>query len=191
MYRFFIHDEIVLGELVIAEKESFHMKVMRVRPNQKIILVNGRQQIGKAFVTALNSRATVSVYDVTTEKGLFTHELALGMVKQPLLENVLVKATEIGVDTFHIFFADNSIKKSITKEQIARLDRLLVAAIKQSDRLYKPALFFYDGLAKIDFANKNIFHGDILGCKVKSPKGRTMVVVGPQKRAFLRKRSVY
>ena len=74
-----------------------------------------------------------------------TKQLQLGMslIKQPKLELVIEKCTELGITDFHLFPAEHSERNHISDNHQNRLHTITTSATKQCGRLYFPTIHLY------------------------------------------------
>ena len=141
MHVFFqpdIRDDMVLLD---AEESRHCVKVLRMRTGQEVLISDGAGNGFPAILAESNPRSCV--LKIT---GQPLHEPArsprLHMAVAPTknidrFEWFLEKATECGVDEITPVFCHNSERTTIKP---GRLEKILVAAMKQSQRLWLPVL---------------------------------------------------
>lgn len=126
----------------LSEEESKHIhRVLRMNPGDVLGLLNGRgiraegvilNYTGKRISVRLNK----TEYDENGRNGNLT--IAIAPTKNiDRFEFFLEKSTEIGVGKIVPLLCSNSERKIIKPE---RLQKILIAAMKQSQRLYLPEL---------------------------------------------------
>ena len=131
------------GNLVkLDEKESRHsVKVLRIKQGSRVYLVDGQGGFYEgAVVDADPKGCAVKVeqkYDDFEQRSYFLH-LAVAPTKQiDRFEWMLEKAVEIGVDEITPFTGFHSERRKLKYE---RLERIIISAMKQSLKAYKPRL---------------------------------------------------
>ena len=126
----------------LNESESRHCtKVLRLKMNDEIHLTDG---IGNLYISRIIDDTTkccrIEVVKKTEkfEKRNYHLHIAIAPTKNTeRFEWFLEKATEIGIDEITPVVCDHSERKIIKSE---RLEKILVSAMKQSIKAYKPKL---------------------------------------------------
>lgn len=141
MHVFFrpgIQDDMVM----LDPEESHHcVKVLRMRPGQEVQLTDGEGRAWQAVLAEASSRGCL--LQITGEPQLsparpFELHLAVAPTKNiDRFEWLLEKATECGVDQITPVICENSERTVIKPE---RLHKILVSAMKQSQRNWLPRL---------------------------------------------------
>lgn len=127
--------------LILSQEESHHaVKVLRLKPGQQVVVTNGQGKWFEGELTEANARACV--VNITRREEQPPRPFHLHMAVAPTknidrFEWFLEKATECGIDEITPVFCENSERNNIKPE---RLEKLLVAAMKQSLRAFLPVL---------------------------------------------------
>ncbi len=179
--RFFIHEPFEKKTIRIQGDEFEHMKVMRIHITDTITLVNGQNQIAKAKVlTFTKSHADLNIFDLRKEKqSPHKNILALGLTKMNKLELAIEKGTELGIHAFWIFPCKFSEKKDLNANQIKRLEKITISALKQCDRLDLPEIIYFPSLKKIPEFQGNVYFGDLskkTSFKIEKNKNRLFFI---------------
>ncbi|MDR2131678.1 MAG: 16S rRNA (uracil(1498)-N(3))-methyltransferase [Odoribacteraceae bacterium] len=141
MHLFYI-PRVNANSLVLPEEESRHcVRVLRLAAGDTLSLVDGRGGWYRCRVT----RADAKQCEVTCIEKIEGHgrrEFSIHVAIAPTknierLEWCLEKCTEIGIDEITPLLCDRSERKVIHPE---RLEKILVAAMKQSLKAYLPVL---------------------------------------------------
>ncbi|TDD76908.1 16S rRNA (uracil(1498)-N(3))-methyltransferase [Flavobacterium caseinilyticum] len=123
------------------KEESKHIiKVLRKKDTDILYVTNGLGFLFKTEITlASDSKCTVKIISFEKpEPSKFKLHLAVAPTKMnDRYEWFLEKATEIGIYEITPIICDHSERKVINKE---RFDKILLAAMKQSNELYLPKL---------------------------------------------------
>lgn len=188
--------------ILLQKEEALHLiRVMRKKIGNTVELVNGKDQLAYAKVSSLGkSEAHLCIEDVITRprsnKKLI---LAQGMTKPSNLDFILEKGTELGATDFWLFPAEKSEKKALSSQQLQRLAKITIAALKQCGRLDLPEI--HEKKALKDWKpiqNAEIFFGDISKSAQALPKAlhepTAIIVIGseggfsPKEQEILRKK---
>jgi 16S rRNA (uracil1498-N3)-methyltransferase len=138
----FYSNEIDNNQITLSEDESKHVhKVMRAGQGETIHVTDGK---GKLFKTTLidskSRKCLLRIEEVTAlpERPAYRLHIAIAPTKNhDRMEWFIEKATEIGISEITPLICDHSERRKIQKD---RLERLMVSAIKQSNRFYLPTL---------------------------------------------------
>ncbi len=138
-YSAFIHHE--TKSFIFDKEESKHIiKVLRKKENDILHVTNG---LGFNFETkiilASDSKCTVAVLSYSESvKPKYKLHLAVAPTKMnERYEWLLEKATEIGICEITPILCDHSERKVL---KIDRFEKIILAAMKQSNQLYLPKL---------------------------------------------------
>lgn len=128
--------------ITLPEDESKHaIKVMRLTAGNPVQLIDGKGGLFDAVVTVANPKKCVlKIIKSTPEYSYrpFQIHIAVAPTKNiDRLEWFIEKATEIGIDTISFLLCERSERKQINLE---RLEKVVVSAMKQSIKAYKPQL---------------------------------------------------
>lgn len=172
-----------------AEESAHCVKVLRLKNDDTVNLVDGRgvlykAQIEKAHVKGCSLKILESVHDYN-KRSRYLHIAIAPTKKIDRFEWFLEKATEIGIDEITPILCDHSERRVIKPE---RLEKIMVTAMKQSQRAYLPILNPLTSLVELI---EKVFLGEryVAYCegedKVKLPdfaasKSNTQVLIGPE-----------
>lgn len=126
----------------LNENESKHcIRVLRLRKGDQVTLVDGA---GGYFIgTIIDPNLKKCTIEVTSshheynKKNYHLHIAIAPTKNTDRFEWFLEKATEIGIDEITPILCEHSERKNIKHE---RLEKIIISAMKQSVRAYKPAL---------------------------------------------------
>lgn len=174
----------------LNEKESGHaVRVLRLKEGDEVRLVDGK---GGQYIAAIAAKAgkRTMVHVLSKEQEQCRAKHRLHMVIAPTknmerLEFFLEKATEIGVDEITPLLCRFSERKVVKDE---RLERVVVAAMKQSVKSFKPKL---NSLTKFeDFVKQPLEQGKYIAHCYDQPKiplkdivlssESSVVMIGPE-----------
>ncbi len=152
--RYFTEQTFTVHDIVnLVDDDCRHLqKVMRTQVGDSVELVNGCGQLAQATVTSLaklHASLEINVVE-SAEKPSFDLILAQGIPKQNRLDTIIEKGTELGVTHFCLFAAAKSEKTTLSDHGLIRLKKIMVAALKQSGRLFLPKITVMPALKKWD-----------------------------------------
>jgi 16S rRNA (uracil1498-N3)-methyltransferase len=140
----------------LSEEESKHAcRVMRLKEGDEIGMVNGKgcSFIGRITVAHPKHCQVEIVSFEQKEQEKKSIHLAIAPTKNSeRLEWFLEKATEIGVTEITLLICSNNERKQV---KIERLEKIIIAAMKQSKRLYLPVLHPLTPLKEFVIAHPN------------------------------------
>lgn len=127
---------------LLTEEESKHcLRVLRLKVGDHIFLTDGKGNFSEGIIGA-SDKGRVSVNIASTkndyQKRNYYLHLAIAPTKSiDRFEWFMEKATEIGVDEISPIITDHSERKKIRAD---RLEKIIISAMKQSVKAYKPIL---------------------------------------------------
>ena len=126
---------------ILNEEESKHAcKVMRLVIGNEIAILNGKGiEFTAKIVEAHPKHCKVEIISKTEELEP-NYDLHIAIAPTKIIDRIewfLEKATEIGITEITPLICSNSERKIIKEE---RLEKILIAAMKQSKRLFLPKL---------------------------------------------------
>lgn len=135
---FYVPDAARISELPIEEAQHA-IKVLRLRPGDEVMLMDGDGSFFRAEVTAVDNRHCF--YDILEElpqvpqwKGHI--HLAIAPTKMnDRIEWMVEKATEVGIDEFSFLECQFSERRNM---KVDRIKRIVVSAVKQSRKSHMP-----------------------------------------------------
>lgn len=190
-YRFFVEKPLTLHEKVLIEESEYHhmTKVMRLKQGDEIELINGKGFLATAEIELLSKNsAECLIKDILfQEKPLKRFIIAQSILKAASLELIVEKNTELGVEALWIFPATYSEKDSLSKNQLERLYKHTLSAVKQCGRLYLPEIRCFDSLSEIlSLCSYDFLYGDVdplaptLLTTIKESKNTPVFFIGPE-----------
>lgn len=152
-FHFFIQaEEFTPGAIVTLEGPEFHhaRDVLRIGPEESVDLINGRGCLASGIVESIERhRCLIRILSSATHEPPKTLLcLGLSLLRPNHLDFAIEKGTEVGVDRFVLFHADRSDRKDLPPSIHRRLEALLIAATKQSGRLFLPQICFAPSVAE-------------------------------------------
>lgn len=161
--RFFLDEPLEIGKTVRLEgPEEHHLRhVMRVEAGDELELIDGRGTLAHAELVAFEKRASLlRIMKLECEK-MPERKLTLvvPLMRPAKLEWVIEKGTELGASAFLLYHADQGDLKTLSAHATERLHHVMIAAIKQSGRLFLPDLRNLQKLEELE--NETVLFGDV------------------------------
>lgn len=131
----------ILSDNQLPEEESVHcVRVLRMKAGDEICLIDGKGNFYKAVISDANPKhCKVEVLGTNHDaSGPYYANIAVCPTKNPeRVEWFIEKATEIGIGGFAFIRSRYSERKTIKTE---RIERIIISALKQSEKALKPSL---------------------------------------------------
>lgn len=155
----FIGREIDQRTWEVSDEENHHLsKVVRLSPGDMAEVTNGRglwavcsvETIGKNSTTLHvrpNDRGQIAPLMEPQPDPLLV--LCIGALRHGSLDEILPGLVELGVDSVHVFHQQGSAKDRLADKTVARWERQMVQAVKQSKRSWLPRLRTHESLSKL------------------------------------------
>tara|TARA_R110002049_G_scaffold280886_3_gene460326 strand:+ start:973 stop:1695 length:723 start_codon:yes stop_codon:yes gene_type:complete len=192
MRAFFLDnlDESCINKELIIDGDSFkHIKVVRLKTNEVVMLLNGRgTKVLAKLVDMDKKNATFFVEKLQPPSPKPIWDLAIGLVKKDAFDLCLKMATELGVGTIYPLLTEYSQRYELNMQ---RAERLVVQALEQSNSSWMPEIS--QPIVIDDFINKNVDNNKnysrliCMGMTSKetassmsSVSGRTLGFIGPE-----------
>ena len=137
---FYVPDAARSNELP-AEEAAHASRVLRLESGDEVFLIDGAGCFFKAQLTLVTKgRCLYDIVERLPQEKTWNGRIAVAMAPTKVIDRVewtLEKATEIGIDEFSLLNCAFSERRSVKLE---RLDKIVVAAVKQSRKAWKPLL---------------------------------------------------
>jgi 16S rRNA (uracil1498-N3)-methyltransferase len=174
---------------VLDEKESKHaIRVLRLVRGDQVVLIDGR---GGWYEAAIEDdhpkRCSLRIHSYTPDYKPLPYQLHLAISPTKNMERFewfLEKATEIGISEITPLICQHSERRQVKPD---RLERILVSAMKQSLKAYKPLLNvpvpmaeFLDGEHEGTLGIAHCNPGDRKGIAELERTGNYTLLVGPE-----------
>ena len=138
----FFTNQISDGIAILGKEEARHcFQVLRMKRGERIAIVDGAGGYHTAELIEADKKnciARIEESQLEFKKRPFHLHIGIAPTKNSSrLEWFLEKATEIGIDELSLVLCRHSERKTVRED---RLEKILVAAMKQSERAYLPHL---------------------------------------------------
>lgn len=178
-------------QVLFLEKDEFHhlAHVMRLKAGETVELINGLGFLAEAEISSLDKhRAALCITSIYTEKTpSYRLILAQALPRLPRLEYIIEKSVELGVTEIWLFPGIYSEKKEVSPSGLERLEHIVLSAMKQCGRLFKPKIQILPPLLKwsAETILPNAFFGDTREHSSPFPTSLDsdsfLIVIGPEK----------
>lgn len=185
--RFYLDADLISGhEVTLDKEEGHHLQVMRPKPGDQVEIINGR---GALALGSIVNKQAIHIDSVThVPENSFQLIIAQAMPRFSRLDTILEKGTELGMTSLWLFPGEKSEKTTFSDNQKERMDKILIAAMKQCGSLYLPKLEIHPSIATWKSLPYPIFFGDVgeeaphfyLSWKKTSPEKGAIFVIGPE-----------
>jgi 16S rRNA (uracil1498-N3)-methyltransferase len=184
----FYQPEILQGTATLPTEESRHaISVLRLKSGDQITITDGRGHFYDARITEPDSRhcGFAILKKTTLTNKAFRIHIAIAPTKNAdRMEWFVEKAVELGIDEVSFMVCKNSERTSIN---LARIEKLAVSAMKQSEKAWLPKLSHiapFRNILATEASQKFIAFvdsGNPVHLKtVAQPAGHYLVLIGPE-----------
>src|SRR3989339_2195372 len=172
--------------ITIDRDESSHiLNVMRHRMNDEIYITNGTGKIFKSQIVQINKKNIDAkiLNEFKFEERFPNITFCIPMLRNnERLEYALEKCTELGVTNFIIYQAKRSVPKKVN---LVRVEKILVAAMKQSLLSWLPKVKYINSLKELELikGEKIIFEQDsevYFSRELLKPDMNYLLIFGPE-----------
>ena len=130
--------DLTVQDSYVLRGDSLHhlVNVVRVEAGEELLLLNGKGLMVLTIIEAISKKEIkLQFKEQQSREQSYLFDLVLGMPKREALELCLKEATELGFRKIHLVRSDYSQMRFPEKE---RIEKLLVAALEQSNAPYLP-----------------------------------------------------
>lgn len=139
--RYFYAPDAVVSTELPQEEAGHALRVLRLGLGDELLLADGRGCFYRAIITAATGhRCTYRIEESMPQEPAWMGHLHLAMAPTKLMDRTewfAEKATEIGFDELTFLDCQFSERRVVKEE---RVDKILVSAMKQSHKAWKPTL---------------------------------------------------
>lgn len=141
MHLFYTPD-ISGNEYYLSEEESKHCtKVLRLKENDIVYLVDGNGGFYKAAISAISGKkCLLRIEETQKEFGKRNYRIHIAIAPTKNIDRIewfVEKATEIGIDEITPIICQRSERKVVKTD---RLEKIAISAMKQSIKAYLPKI---------------------------------------------------
>jgi 16S rRNA (uracil1498-N3)-methyltransferase len=130
------------------ENSNIVRKVLRLKIGSYVEVINGHGLLGSCTISSISkNKCQISIEGFQRKEPPYKSKITLlqAYPKAKRIEVVVQKMTELGIDRIIFFQAERSVpfyKNESLEGKIQRLRRIMLEALRQSQRLYEPELMF-------------------------------------------------
>lgn len=194
--QLFYHPALIASDrpatVMLDSEESFHCaKVLRLQTGETVHITNGKGLLASGTLISNNPRNCVAeLHETRMVPDIQTGHIHIAIAPTKNIDRFewfLEKATETGVSEITPIWCEHSERKNIKPE---RLEKILIAAMKQCQRVYLPVL--NKALTIKDFISTNmpadtlrfLAHAEVQHpihlAKAYKPGSNCIVLIGPE-----------
>jgi 16S rRNA (uracil1498-N3)-methyltransferase len=176
-HRYYHEGPLAEGSYIeLSKEESHHLKkVMRTKKGAELEIING-----KGILAHATFDDEILIYKVTQQTPSQKKKaLALALTEPKILELVIEKATEIGIETFYIFPTQKSKLRALSPNKQDRIARTIISATKQSKRLFLPSVAYFKKKEDLP-KEENYLLADFDGKEFKKDDKSYTFIIGPE-----------
>lgn len=123
-------------------EEAMHaLRVLRLKSGDEMFLMDGRGNFHRAVITiAATKRCLYEVLQTMPQSPVWSGKVCIAVAPTKMMDRMewyVEKATEVGIDDFSFINCRFSERRVI---RTARLDKIIVSAVKQSRKAWKPVV---------------------------------------------------
>ncbi|HAA85240.1 MAG TPA: RNA methyltransferase RsmE [Kosmotogaceae bacterium] len=157
------------NRVILDEHESVHLKVMRARPGERLLGLDGRGTLVDFVLEELGDNRSIGriARIRRCSRDPYHVSLRVASTKWKRLRLVLEKSTELGVDSIVVFQSEYSTAKRTENSQ-GKCERVVREAVKQSVNPFLPEVRWMDSLQLEPSENDVFLFLDISGTPLKS-----------------------
>lgn len=133
-------EQITSDSIILSQEESLHVtKVLRLKQGDAIKATDGKGSLAVGII-ANSSKKNLKIECTQLEKLALPYQLELAICppkSNDRLELILEKCTELGIKKIHPIVSYHSERRKLKPE---RLEKILISAMKQSQKSWLPEL---------------------------------------------------
>lgn len=156
----------------LNEEESFHAcRVLRLRNGDKIRILDGVGGLYESVIESIDSKKTtfnqVQLIEKQDKSSFQIHLFVAPTKQMERMEWMVEKCCEFGIHSIGFFISKNSERKEI---KLNRLEKIAIAALKQSKNLFLPQIQPITPLKQlIDSIESNTSNTQVLFAHISEP----------------------
>lgn len=181
----FYHPAPLKDIIVLAGAELKHLsQVIRAGEGEVVELFDGKGTLATATILSLTKReGSLQINETTYTPAPPPLILAQALTRINKLDLIVEKCTELGVTAFHLFPGERSERKELSDHQLERLHHLIIAACKQSGRVWLPQISVQKVISKWEKPSGIAIFGDPTATRLLrdfEPRDVTVICNGPE-----------
>lgn len=137
---FYVPDASGTNELP-AEEATHALRVLRLKTGDEVFLMDGAGTFFRAAITLADAHhCRYGIAETMPQEKTWRGRIHLAIAPTKMMDRMewlVEKATEIGIDAFTFLDCQFSERRAL---RLDRLDKIVIAAVKQSRKAWKPAV---------------------------------------------------
>lgn len=158
---FYVPD--ILSTLRLTDEEARHaFRVLRLKSGNEIHITDGQGHLYRAVLCGDSVKEpSVADLQLQSESALRRPRLELAIAPTKNIDRIeyaLEKLTEVGIEKLSLVVTEHTIRRKVNMQ---RLERVMISAMKQSEKLNTVQLQLYDSLD--DYLNSDLYESRYIG----------------------------
>lgn len=188
--RLYIKSADILDILAIRDKDTIHKlrNVLRLKKGSLIYIFDGEGREYSYIIEDINKHHCRIRQKEAFTKIAFSQKritLAFPLVREDKIDFILQKGTELGVHHFIPFCCDRTLNIKCSKAKLARWNKIIIEATRQSERFWLPTLSNILTLEEVtsciyDYKLVAAIQGEYFKGNFEGKSYAILIVVGPE-----------
>jgi len=188
--RIYIQPKDISDFIEIKDRDLIHKirNVLRLKKEDSLYVFDGQ---GKEYLYGIEAIAkkSVSIKRESLSKASPAPDrriiLGFPLAKEDKIDFILQKATELGVEGFIPFVCERSLKVKVAGKKLGRWKRIIIEALRQSERLWMPSLKEVLDFQEVINSNYKVklaasVGGEKLNTILEPDEEEILILVGPE-----------
>lgn len=169
--RPYFYEPDILSTLSLGEEEANHaFRVLRLKAGDEVYITDGMGHLYQATLVGSTIKEPIIEGIQLIDELRLTRprlELAIAPTKNiERIELVLEKLTEVGLERLSLVITERTIRRKVNME---RMERVMISAMKQSEKLSTVELRLFDSMRK--YLESDLYEGRFIGyCGLQDKK---------------------
>lgn len=139
--QIFYAPDIALNHFLPEEEAGHALRVLRLQVGDEVLVADGKGNFYKTQISSIHGKkCELNIQEVFQQTPLWNSKLHIAIAPTKNMDRMewfVEKATEIGIDAITCLQSRYSERKDI---KISRLEKIMVSAMKQSQKAYLPEI---------------------------------------------------
>ncbi len=188
--RIYIQSKDINDFIEIKDKNLVHKirNVLRLKKEDSLCVFDGQ---GKEYLYRIEAIAkkNISIKRESLSRSSLAPDrriiLGFPLAKEDKIDFILQKATELGVDGFIPFACKRCLEVKVTDKKLERWKRIIIGALRQSERLWMPSLkevLDFQEITNVSYKVKLVasVKGERVSSVLDGQEEEVFVLVGPE-----------
>ncbi len=188
--RVYIESKDINDFIEVKDKNFVHKisNVLRLKKEDVLYVFDGQGKEYLCRIEAITKKSVLIKRDsLSASSAAVSKKIILGfpLVKENKIDFILQKATELGVDHFIPFVSQRSLRANVSEKKIEKWNRIIIEALRQSERLWLPSVSKVLDFEEIIKSNYKVklaasVGGEKISTVLNGREREVLIVVGPE-----------